>query len=150
MPLLTNQASRFLGGSRAPAAPVPVAGAELLENGNFSAASDWGLDAFWTIDSGTLNVAATGAAYATQGVIGGIRSPPAVRCRRADLLAKKIARPRKNSASMSTARGNASDRAGEEALGGAALGRAADFGGLVDKRQQQGDGSERRPTVCGD
>ncbi len=62
---------RAFGGGGVPPTPVPVAGAELLANGGFAAASDWGLDAFWTIDSGMLNVAATGAAYATQGVIGG-------------------------------------------------------------------------------
>lgn len=35
MPFLTSGRSKFLGGSRVPPAPVPVAGAELLTNGGF-------------------------------------------------------------------------------------------------------------------
>lgn len=35
MPMLTSGRSRFIGGSRVPPTPVPVAGAELLTNGGF-------------------------------------------------------------------------------------------------------------------
>lgn len=41
MPILTNQGSRFLGGSRVPADPVPMAGAELLTNGGMEADANW-------------------------------------------------------------------------------------------------------------
>lgn len=59
MPLMTNQASRLFGGN-AIRQPVPVLGAELLTNGNFSA---WSGDnpTGWTI-FGTE----TGAAYVTE------------------------------------------------------------------------------------
>ncbi len=51
MPILTNQASRFLGGgSRIPADPVPVAGTELLTNGNMETGDP---PASWTYSGGT-------------------------------------------------------------------------------------------------
>jgi hypothetical protein len=59
MPLLTNSASLFLGGSRVPADPVPVAGSELLANGDFEAGdTGWTKGAGWSIDAGVASAAA--------------------------------------------------------------------------------------------
>ena len=50
MPLLTSGRSRFLGGGRVPPTPVPVAGAELVVNGNFSAWTGDNPDG-WTVET---------------------------------------------------------------------------------------------------
>lgn len=66
MPFLTSGRSRFLGGSRAPRAPVPVAGAELIINRTFNDASWWTVEADWTVAAGVAThttPAASGAVY---------------------------------------------------------------------------------------
>jgi hypothetical protein len=51
LPLLTNQASRLLGGGRL-AAPVPALSAEIITNGGFDVDANWTKEAGWTIGSG--------------------------------------------------------------------------------------------------
>lgn len=70
MPILTNQASRFLGGGRVPPTPVPVAGAELLANPGFTAgATGWtGVLGRVSVASGVATVVPGSAAIVYQNV----------------------------------------------------------------------------------
>lgn len=70
MPLLSNFVGKFFRGSRVPPAPVPVAGAELLVNGNFAA---WtaGVPDWWTVSATAPNAVTqigTGESYGGAGI----------------------------------------------------------------------------------
>lgn len=64
MPILTSGRSRFINGSRVPPAPVPVAGAERVTDGDFPSATYWTVGTGWTITGGALvGTDATGDVY---------------------------------------------------------------------------------------